>query len=74
MDTHTIEQTALDLPMQQRADLARKLLHSLEMQDEEEVSQAWLAEAARRSNDIDNGLVETVSADDARAAAQALLR
>jgi hypothetical protein len=60
--------------MQQRADLARKLLHSLEMQDEEEVSQAWLAEAARRSNDIDNGLVETVSADDARAAAQALLR
>lgn len=74
MNTETLEQTALHLPVRQRAELARKLLLSLEEQNEDEIAQAWHTEAARRAAEIDNGLADTVSADDARVAAQALLR
>lgn len=74
MNTETIEQTALQLPMQERAELARKLLLSLEEQNEEEVAQAWNAEAKRRAAELDSGQADTVSAEDARAAAHALLR
>lgn len=74
MNTETLEQAVLHLPVEQRAELARKLLLSLEDQSEEEIAQAWHAEAARRSAEIDSGLADTVSAEDARAAARALLR
>jgi putative addiction module component (TIGR02574 family) len=74
MNTETIEETVLQLPMQQRAELAHKLLLSLEEQSEDEIAQAWHAEAARRSAAIDSGVVDTVSAEEARAAAQTLLR
>jgi putative addiction module component (TIGR02574 family) len=74
MNTESLEQTVLHLPMQQRAELAHKLLLSLEDQNEEEVAKAWHAEASRRSEEIDKGLVDTVSAEDARIAAHALLR
>ena len=74
MNTETLEQTVLHLPMQQRAELAHKLLLSLEDQSEDEVAQAWHAEAARRAAEIDSGQADTVSAEDARAAAQTLLR
>ena len=74
MNAETLEQTALHLPMQQRAELAHKLLLSLEDQNEAEVAEAWHAEAARRSAEIDKGLVDTVSAEEAHAAAHALLR
>jgi len=74
MNTETLEQTVLHLPVQQRAELVRKLLLSLEDQNEDEIAQAWHAEAARRAAEVDSGLADTVSAEDARAAAQALLR
>jgi putative addiction module component (TIGR02574 family) len=74
MNTETLEQTVLHLPVQQRAALVRKLLLSLEDQNEDEIAQAWHAEAARRAAEVDSGLADTVSAEDARAAAQALLR
>lgn len=74
MNTEALEQTVLHLPMQQRAELAHKLLLSLEDQSEDEVAQAWHAEAARRAAEIDSGQADTVSAEDARAATQTLLR
>ncbi len=40
MNTETIEQAALHLPMQQRAELAHKLLLSLEDQSEDEIAEA----------------------------------
>jgi hypothetical protein len=54
--------------------LARKLLLSLDEQSEEEIAQAWHAEAVCRAEEIDSGLTDTVSAEEARAAAHALLR
>ena len=46
MNAETIEHNALHLPMQQRAELAHKLLLSLEEQSADEIAQAWHAEAA----------------------------
>ncbi|MCF8156797.1 MAG: addiction module protein [Rhodoferax sp.] len=74
MNTETIEQTVLHLPLQQRAELAHKLLLSLEDQDEDEIAEAWRVEAVRRSAELDSGLTDTVSAEEVRAAARALLR
>jgi putative addiction module component (TIGR02574 family) len=74
MNTETIEETVLHLPMQQRAELAHKLLLSLEEESDDEIAQAWHAEAIRRAAELDSGQVDTVSAEEVRAAAQALLR
>ena len=73
MNTETIEHTVLNLPMQQRAELAHKLLLSLEDQDEDETAEAWRVEALRRSAEIDDGSVKTISAEAASAAVRLLL-
>ena len=74
MNTEAIEETALHLPPQQRAELAHKLLLSLEEQNEDEVAEAWRVEALRRSAEIDSGLVKTISAEEASAAVRLLLK
>jgi len=74
MNTETIEETVLHLPMQQRAELAHKLLLSLEDQSEDEIAEAWRIEALRRSTEIDSGAVKTISAEEASAAVRLLLK
>ena len=74
MNAETIEHNALHLPMQQRAELAHKLLLSLEEQGADEIAQAWHAEAARRAAEISSGLVDTVSAEEVSRLVHALLR
>lgn len=74
MANETIEEAILHLPMQQRAELAHKLLLSLENQSEEEISEAWRIKAIRRSAEIDSGAVKTISAEEASAAVRLLLK
>lgn len=74
MNTETLERTVLHLPLQQRAELAHKLLLSLDEQNEDEISEAWRVEALRRSAEIDSGMVATISAEDASAAIRLLLK
>jgi len=74
MNTETLEDTALHLPIKQRAELAHKLLLSLEEHGEDEVAEAWRVEALRRATEIDSGVADTVSAEEVSAAARALLR
>lgn len=74
MNTETIEDTALSLPLQQRAELAHKLLLSLEEQSEAEIADAWRVEAMRRAEEIDGGQAGVVSTEEVGAAARALLR
>lgn len=74
MNTETLEQDVLRLSVTERAELAHKLLLSLEEQNEDEIAQAWDVEAVRRAAEIDSGQTDTVSAEEARAAAHALLR
>ena len=74
MTVETIEEAALHLPEQQRAQLAHKLLLSLDTQSETEIAEEWRSEVQRRAADIDNGLANPIPAEVVRAAAQALLK
>jgi len=69
-----IEVEALHLSENERAELAQKLLLSLDSPSEDEISDDWLLEASRRAKDLDSGLVQPISAEDVRLKAQALLR
>ena len=74
MDANTIRREALSLPPEQRAELAERLLSSLESLSDAEAEQLWFAEAARRAEEIDSGLAKRYSAEEVRQQAQALLR
>lgn len=74
MDSTTIEQEALHLPLSERARLAHKLLLSLEEFTESEMTETWLDEADRRAIEIDQGLVQLIPADVVSRKARALLK
>ena len=71
MSIQEIEAQALRLPPRQRALLAQHLIDSLVETDETE--QAWADEAARRSDAVASGDVETVPAADVLAEARRAL-
>jgi putative addiction module component (TIGR02574 family) len=57
---------ALSLPRQARAEIAHRLLVSLEEEDySDEVSEAWLKEIERRREDFRTGNANPVSAEEA---------
>jgi len=74
MDSSTIEQEALHLPVAERAKLAHRLLLSLDDLSDAELQEVWLDEAERRADEIDRGLVEMVSAEQVSAKARQLLK
>ena len=74
MNTETIRREALSLPVQERAELAEQLLSSLDVLSEAEIEQLWLREAARRADELDQGVAKRVPADEVRRQAQALLK
>jgi len=74
MNLKQIEAEALHLTENERAELAQKLLLSLDILSEEEIASDWLVEARRRAKDLDDGLVQPISAEEVRRKAQALLR
>ncbi|MGR9054054.1 MAG: addiction module protein [Gammaproteobacteria bacterium] len=57
-----------------RAELAQKLLLSLEQPILEDIDALWLAEAHRRAIELDEGNVQSVFAETVRRKAQALLK
>ncbi len=74
MNLKQIEDEALHLSEEERAELAQKLLLSLEVPTQGEIEEAWLVEARRRAKELDDGTVQPVSAEEVRKKAQALLR
>ena len=74
MNLKQIENQALDLSEEERAQLAQRLILSLESSNDEGVEKEWLLEAKRRAVEIDKGEVQPVSAEEVRKKAQALLR
>lgn len=74
MNLKEIEYEALHLPDTERAELAQKLLLSLDSPPNSEIEEAWLIEAQRRAKDLDTGSVQPISAEEVRKKAQALLR
>jgi putative addiction module component (TIGR02574 family) len=74
MNTEAIEREALQLDPAKRAQLAQKLLLSLDALSETEIQEAWLDEAERRARELDEGVVQPIPASEVRRKAQALLR
>jgi putative addiction module component (TIGR02574 family) len=68
-----IENTALSLSEKQRAQLASRLLESLEQRNEIGVEQAWLREIDRRNSELESGEVTLIPADKVIAEARNLL-
>ncbi len=52
-----LKQALRELPAQERADLARFLIHSLDDQEDPEVEEAWGEELQRRTEEIQSGRV-----------------
>lgn len=74
MNIDQLEKEALHLSEDQRAKLAQKLLISLDEPNEDENAKEWLEAARQRAKDIDNGLVQPVSAEEVRRKALSILR
>ncbi len=74
MNLKQIENQALDLSEDERAQLAQKLILSLESSNDGNLDKEWLLEARRRAVEIDNGEVKPIPAEEVRRKAQALLR
>jgi len=63
----TLLKQALELPEDERADLADRLLESLDTEADAEVEAAWSDEIARRIATIEAGTAEWVSWEDLKA-------
>lgn len=74
MDLEQIEAEALHLSEKERAELAQRLLLSLDAPSEAEISEDWLLEAKRRARELDDGVVKPVPAEEVRRKARSLLR
>ena len=64
MTSKQVENEALKLKPEARAELAEKLLRSLEDLTEDELSQLWAEEAVRRDEDLDSGRASMRDAED----------
>ena len=74
MSSKTLQEAVLELPPDERAELAQKLLLSLDDPSEGELSEAWLSEAKRRARELDRGEVQPIDGEEVRRKALALLR
>ncbi len=61
MSIEEVEREALNLAPDARAKLAHDLVLSLSQMDEQEIEALWLAEAARRDQEMDEGRVRGTS-------------
>ncbi|HEX3251836.1 MAG TPA: addiction module protein [Pyrinomonadaceae bacterium] len=64
MTIEQVETEALRLKPEARAELAQKLLKSLEDLSEEEIEQLWVKEAVRRDAELDSGSAKMRDAED----------
>lgn len=74
METDTVEDQALHLPVDQRAKLAQRLLESLDELTEKDAEALWLREAQRRAREIDDGIVQLVTSEELEHRVQARLK
>jgi len=68
--THSVEELyekASELPAEERAELAGRLLESIEVEPDQGVEEAWAAEIERRMADYRAGRIRTISWSEVRA-------
>lgn len=76
MPLHDIEAQALQLPLEERARLADRLMRSLEPEPQdtpENIAIAWEVEIARRIEEMDAGRTEYIPYEQVRAELRALI-
>lgn len=73
-DYKKIQHSALELDEKHRAELAKKLIDSLDQQIDEDVEEAWLDELKRRKAEIKSGKVTPISGQEVHKAARELLK
>ena len=64
---------AMQLPAASRAELAERLVQSLDAKDNEEIQQAWAAEAIRRRDEVRSGRVQPIPGDEVIAEVRGLV-
>jgi putative addiction module component (TIGR02574 family) len=74
MERQKIEDEVLRLPKEERAQLIRRLILSLDSPSDEELRADWLHEARRRAEELDQGVVQAVPGEEVMRKARALLR
>jgi putative addiction module component (TIGR02574 family) len=74
MNLQKIENEALHLSREERAQLIQRLVLSLESPSEEELRSDWLLEARRRAEELDSGSVQAVSGEEVIQKAKALIK
>lgn len=63
-DLKELEEKAMRLPPRQRAELAERLISSLDRLDDAEYEHLWVEEAARRYQEYEKGNISSRSAED----------
>ncbi|HKI00755.1 MAG TPA: addiction module protein [Thermoanaerobaculia bacterium] len=66
-DVEEVVRKALELDERDRAEVAARLLDSLEEDEDEEADTAWVAEIERRAADLESGAVEGIPWEEVRA-------
>ncbi|MGZ4987407.1 MAG: addiction module protein [Limisphaerales bacterium] len=67
MSLEQLAEAALSLTTEERAQLADRLVESLDPADDNSFRQLWTAEAVRRRDEVRSGKVKTIPADEALA-------
>jgi len=73
MNLQKIEDEALNLSREERAQLIQRLVLSLDSLSDEELRAEWLIEARRRSEELDDGSVRAVPDDEVIRKARTLI-
>ena len=63
----------MHLPGSSRADLAERLVESLDFEEDGEIKRAWAAEALRRRDEVRSGKVKTIPGDEVLAEIRQML-
>lgn len=74
MNLQKIEDEVRQLSQEERAQLIRRLVLSLESPSQDELKSDWLLEARRRSEELDKGVVRAVPAEEVIRKARALIK
>jgi putative addiction module component (TIGR02574 family) len=74
MSIQDLEKAALSLSLEERAQLAHRLLHSLDELSDEENEQLWTQVAERRVQELRSGKVKGIPTEDVLSDVRAKLR
>jgi len=73
-DFKEIEHSALELDKKHRAELAKRLINSLDEEVDSDIEQAWIDEVTRRKEEIKSGKVSPLSGEEVHKEARKILK